>query len=227
MKLIELYERHLPEGAWPSWVLSNHDQPRVATRLGPAQARLAMMLMLTLRGTPTLYQGDELGLENAMIPADEIQDPFAKAGKGQGRDGERTPMPWDGSAYSGFSTHIPWLRLGDDAALKHVEAQKEDAHSMLALTRALLKLRKQEQALSLGAWSPLYADDHILSYERVLGCKRFAILLNFTGETVLAEPPPYPAIMILSSYLDHTEKAFDISDHVILRPNEGCLFQAL
>ena len=227
MKLIELYERHLPKGAWPTWVLGNHDQPRVASRLGPAQARLAMMLMLTLRGTPTLYQGEELGLENAIISADEIQDPFAKAGKGQGRDGERTPMPWDDSAHAGFSTHTPWLRLGGDAALKHVAAQDKDPLSMLAMTRALFKLRKQEPALSRGEWSALYADDHSLSYERILGQDRFAILLNLTGQTILVEPPPYSAKLVLSSYLDHTEKAFDFSDHVTLRPNEGCIFKAL
>ena len=227
MKLIELYERHLPEGAWPTWVLGNHDQPRVATRLGPAQARLAMMLILTLRGTPTLYQGEELGLENAMIPQVEIQDPFAKAGKGQGRDGERTPMPWDGSTHFGFSTHQPWLRLGPDSQAKCVAIQERDKRSMLAMTRALLHIRQEEPALSVGEWAPLYADDHVLAYERVDAYDRFVVILNLTGQTVLAEAPPYPAKLMLSTYLDQEEGAFDFSDHVTLRPNEGCLFKAV
>ena len=131
MDLVSRFEGLLPEGAWPNWVLGNHDQPRVATRLGAEQARLAMMLILTLRGTPTLYQGEELGLENADIPADEIQDLFAKAGKGQGRDGERTPMPWDQSLHFGFSTHKPWLRLGADSARRTVAVQEQDRKQRL------------------------------------------------------------------------------------------------
>ena len=227
MTLVEIYERHLPAGAWPTWVLGNHDQPRVATRRGPAQARLAMMLMLTLRGTPTLYQGEELGLENAVIPVDEIQDPFAKAGKGQGRDGERTPMPWDGSTHFGFSTHQPWLRLGLDSVTKNVALQERDQHSMLAMTRALLQLRKQAPALSVGEWTPLYADDHLLVYERFDAQSRFVVILNFTDKTVLAEAPPYPAQLLLSTYLDRQDVIMDRSNPVTLRPDEGCVFKAL
>ena len=102
MELVEKYEAALPSGAWPTWVLGNHDQTRIATRIGQAQARVAMMLLLTLRGTPTIYQGDELGLVDTPIEANQVQDPFAKAGTGQGRDPERTPMPWDHSPHSGF-----------------------------------------------------------------------------------------------------------------------------
>ena len=97
---IESYLGALPESVWPNWVLSNHDKPRIATRAGSAeQARVARMLLLTLRGTPTLYYGDELGMEHVPIPPDEIQDPFEKLdpGRGQGRDPQRTPMQWDGS----------------------------------------------------------------------------------------------------------------------------------
>jgi alpha-glucosidase len=93
--LIDGYESSLPNAAWPNWVLGNHDQHRVATRLGSAQARVAAMLLLTLRGTPTLYYGDELGLPDAMVPADSVQDPLEKRqpGQGFGRDPERSPMP--------------------------------------------------------------------------------------------------------------------------------------
>lgn len=227
LKLIELYEKYLPAGAWPSWVLGNHDQPRVATRLGPQQARLGMMLILTLRGTPTLYQGEELCLENSLIPFDEIQDPFAQAGKGQGRDGERTPMPWDGSPHYGFSTHQPWLRMGSDSPLRHVEAQEADPQSMLTMTRALLALRQQEKALNVGEWRSLYADDHVLAYERFDAQDRFIIVLNFTHQTVLAEPPPYPCRLVLSSYLDEGAAQTDLADKIVLRPDEGCIFKAL
>ena len=96
-RVITDYEAALPPGGWPNWVTGNHDQPRIATRIGSMQARLAAMLLLTLRGTPTMYYGEELGMRDVAIPPAEVQDPAEKnePGKGQGRDPERTPMPWD------------------------------------------------------------------------------------------------------------------------------------
>ena len=128
VQLIQQYEAVLPAGGWPSWVLGNHDQARVATRFGPAQARVAMVLLLTLRGTPTLYYGDELGLANVPIPPERERDPFGirQPGTGQGRDPVRTPMPWDGSANCRFTTGEPWLPLGADHAEQSVEAQRRD-----------------------------------------------------------------------------------------------------
>ena len=112
--LIEQYEMALPPGGWPNWVLGNHDNPRIASRVGIDQARIAAMLLLTLRGTPTMYYGDELGMLNVPIPADHVQDPFEKnvPGKGLGRDPSRTPMLWDATPYAGFSDH-PTLAAGD------------------------------------------------------------------------------------------------------------------
>ncbi len=103
-RLVEQYEVALPAGGWPNWVLGNHDRPRIASRVGVAQARVAAMLLLTLRGTPTLYQGDELGLENVPIPDALIQDPVERnvPGLGLGRDPERTPMQWDATNNGGF-----------------------------------------------------------------------------------------------------------------------------
>src|SRR3954471_5980167 len=114
--LIETYEGGLPPGAWPNWVLGNHDRPRVATRLGPEQARIAAMLLLTLRGTPTIYQGEEIGMKDVPIPTDQIQDPWERnvPGLGLGRDPERTPMQWDASPNAGFSSARPWLPLSPD-----------------------------------------------------------------------------------------------------------------
>ena len=127
MRLIQEYEAVLPAGGWPSWVLGNHDQRRIASRVGPAQARVAMVLLLTLRGTPTLYNGDELGLENVPIPPERARDPFGlnMPGTDQGRDPVRTPMPWDRTAHCGFTTGEPWLPLGADHAARSVEAQKQ------------------------------------------------------------------------------------------------------
>src|ERR1700758_4374765 len=94
--LIQSYEAALPPGGWPNWVLGNHDRSRVASRVGVAQARVAAMLLLTLRGTPTIYQGEEIGMLDVAIPSDQVQDPFELnvPGFGLGRDPARTPMPW-------------------------------------------------------------------------------------------------------------------------------------
>src|SRR3954462_9027466 len=121
-RLIEEYEAALPRGGWPNWVLGNHDQHRIATRVGRAQARVAAMLLLTLRGTPTLYYGDEIGMQDVPIAPSQVQDPFEKnvPGKGLGRDPERTPMRWDASENAGFTTGEPWLPLGDDWQVANV-----------------------------------------------------------------------------------------------------------
>src|SRR5687768_12175018 len=107
-RLIAEYERLLPAGAWPNWVLGNHDRPRIASRVGAAQARVAAMLLLTLRGTPTLYYGDELGMEGVAIPSHLAQDPWERRqpGLGLGRDPSRTPMQWDCSLHAGFTKGI-------------------------------------------------------------------------------------------------------------------------
>ena len=105
--LIEQYEGALAGGAerWPNWVLGNHDRSRVASRIGPAQARVAAMLLLTLRGTPTIYQGEEIGMADVPIPTQCLRDPWEKnvPGLGLGRDPERTPMQWDASGNAGFT----------------------------------------------------------------------------------------------------------------------------
>ena len=106
----------MPPFAWPDWVLSNHDNHRIASRIGPDQARIAAMLLLTLRGTPTLYYGDELGMPDVDIPSELIQDPEEHRipGLGLGRDPERTPMQWDASENAGFTTGTPWLPVSED-----------------------------------------------------------------------------------------------------------------
>jgi alpha-glucosidase len=200
LRIIRTYEAELPPGAWPSWVLGNHDQMRIASRLGPAQARVAMVLLLTLRGTPTLYYGDELGLEDVKIQKDELQDPFGVISPGGklGRDPERTPMPWDRSLNAGFTTGEPWLPLGDDHPAKSVEVQKDEPDSMLSLTRALLALRRREPALALGDWVPLETTNGVLSYSRTSADRRFIIALNLdsTPKSIQFEPDFRGAIVL-------------------------------
>jgi alpha-glucosidase len=201
-QLIQAYEAVLPAGGWPTWVLGNHDQARIATRLGPAQARVAMVLLLTLRGTPTLYYGDELGLENVPIPPERERDPFGirQPGTGQGRDPVRTPMPWDRSWSCGFTTGEPWLPLGEDHAARSVEAQRNDPDSMLSLTRALLELRRREPALSIGNFAPLAVEEDVLVYARTWRDRRFVIALNLQAAPRAIRGPELAGRVALSTW---------------------------
>lgn len=185
-RLVTDYETSLPEWGWPNWVLGSHDAPRIAARIGEAQARVAMMLLLTLRGTPTLYQGDELGIGAVEIPPHKVRDPreLRQPGLGLGRDPSRTPMPWDGSPNAGFSSAEPWLPFNSAWASRNVAAQAGDPNSMLRLTRALLALRRAEAALSVGHFALLEANGTLLAYERRDGDSRLFVALNLGEEAV-------------------------------------------
>jgi alpha-glucosidase len=181
-RLVGDYEAALPEGAWPNWVLGNHDNPRIATRVGPENARLAAMLLLTLRGTPTLYYGDEIGMENVPVPPEMAHDPEAKIFPGAGRDPYRSPMQWDASPNAGFCPPDadPWLPVAGDYSTVNVEAQRDDPRSMLSHVRRLLVLRKKISALTLGAFRPLEAgNDSVIAYLRESDESRVLVVLNF------------------------------------------------
>ena len=173
---IEAYEAALPPGAWPSWVLGNHDQSRIASRVGAAQARVAAMLLLTLRGTPTLYYGDELGLPDVTVPPGRLVDV-------DGRDPERSPMPWDPGPWAGFSTAEPWLPVVPDATIT-VAAQREAPRSILSLYRRLLALRRLEPALQVGTWRMIPAPDGVIGYEREADGRTVLVVLNLTHQAV-------------------------------------------
>lgn len=186
--LVDEYESALPEGGWPNWVLSNHDQLRIAARVGEAQARVAAMLLLTLRGTPTLYYGDELGIGDVSIPQDRIQDPWARnePGASFNRDRARTPMQWSGGAHAGFSNAEPWLPLTDDFARRNVACQRDDPGSMLSLHQSLLQVRAQETALRTGDYARVGVRGPVLSYRRG---EALAVSLNLSNEPAPLELP--------------------------------------
>ncbi len=175
--LIANYEAALPPGGWPNWVLGNHDRPRIAAKRGQAQARVAAMLLLTLRGTPTLYYGDELGLADGAIPIDKVQDPreLREPGLGLGRDPVRTPMPWDGSKNAGFTSATPWLPLNADWPTRNVAAMGGEPRSVLTLYRHLLALRIAHPALSIGDFALLGGKGDVLAYERRHGAARIIV----------------------------------------------------
>jgi alpha-glucosidase len=221
LNLVRDYEAMLPEGGWPNWVLGNHDNHRIATRVGVAQARVAAMLLLTLRGTPTMYYGDEIGMQDAIIPPELVQDPFEKRVPdiGVGRDPARTPMQWDGSANAGFTRGTPWLPVSDYRKI-NVAAEAEDPHSMLALCRQLIELRRQRPELTVGEWRPVAADGNVLVYTRTYGDSRVLIALNL-GAAIHRLPLPGPRRVLLSTHLDRAREA--VSGHLELRGNEGVI----
>ena len=180
--LVNAYEEALPPGGWPNWVLGNHDQPRIAARVGLRQAAVAAILLLTLRGTPTLYYGDEIGLAHVPIPPDRVQDPWERNEPGHGRDPERTPMQWDETVHAGFSTAEPWLPISADAATRNVEALCDDATSLLTLYRRLLRLRRDYAALSVGAYRAIPGcPEAVLAYERHDADATLRVALNFSA----------------------------------------------
>ncbi len=186
-EVVELYESVLPSGAWPNWVLGNHDQHRLATRVGANQARVANMLLLTLRGTPTYYYGDEIGMEDGTIPPEFVQDPPAlkqpEVAHIVGRDPERTPMQWNSDPNAGFTAEhvIPWLPLPADYAERNVAKQETEPTAMLKFFRALTALRQTEPSLSVGDYASVetgVAD--IFAYLRTApNSDRFLVVLNF------------------------------------------------
>ncbi len=208
-EVVDNYEAALPQGAWPNWVLGNHDQHRVATRLGMAQARIANMLLLTLRGTPTTYYGEEIGLEDVPIPPEMVQDPPAvnqpEIADQVGRDPERTPMQWDSSPNAGFTPAgvRPWLPVADDYPERNVARQAAEPTSMLSLYRALTRLRRLEPALSIGDYRPVEAGaEDMFAYLRMTpGRDRFLVVLNFgsASHTLNLSPVAPQAIIAVST----------------------------
>jgi len=172
------WESLLPADAWPDYTLSNHDVSRTASRYGDggdhrARARVAAMMLLTLRGTPFLYYGEELGMTDGEIPPDRVVDV-------DGRDPERTPMQWDGSATAGFTTGDPWLPVASSAARGvSVAAQRDDQRSLLSLHRRLVWYRKGSAALRHGGYRSLDTPEGIFAYLREAGEERLLVALNF------------------------------------------------
>jgi alpha-glucosidase len=221
--IVREYERLLPTGAWPNYVLGNHDQSRLATRVGTAQARVAAMLLLTLRGTPTMYYGDELGMTDVPIAPEQVQDPAEKnePGKGRGRDPERSPMLWDGSANAGFTgpEATPWLPLLAERATVNVAVEGVDHRSMLSLYRVLLSLRREFAALHSGAISDVRAQDGVLSYVRSHEDERFQIHLNLTGEH--RQVPSEAGHILLTTVMDGAGS--EVEGSMVLEGGEGAI----
>jgi alpha-glucosidase len=225
-ELIREYEMALPDGGWPNWVLGNHDRPRIVGRIGVEQARIAAMLLLTLRGTPTLYYGDELGMPHADIPPDRVQDPFEKnvPGIGVGRDGARTPMRWDPSRYAGFSTVEPWLPIGEDAGARNVEAEHANPQSILTLYQKLLRIRRETRTLQFGSYRRVVSEGSVLKFSRELDADKLVVTLNLSAEPATTElPDRRSGYILVSTCLDRNMEK--LAGEVQLNPNEGLVIR--
>ena len=192
MESVNAYAENLPADAWPSVVLGNHDNDRLASRFGAgpfsdARAKVAAALLLTQRGTPFLYYGDELGMLNTPLSRDEIQDPPGKLywPLYQGRDPARTPMQWSAEPHAGFSDNAPWLRIHSDHTQRNVAAQDADPGSVLNVYRALLKLRRSSPALRRGTTRFLVKRPvEGLAYLREAPEQNLLVALNFFGWSI-------------------------------------------
>ena len=225
--VVERYEALLPSYAWPNWVLGNHDKPRIATRIGAAQARVAAMLLLTLRGTPTMYYGDEIGMHDVPIAPDQVRDPFEKnvPGLGLGRDPVRTPMQWTGGDGAGFTTGLPWLPLADDFTANNVAVLRDQPNSILSLYHRLIELRRAEPALSVGAFAALPVSDNVMAYMRKAGDRRLLIVLNFAAHACGFDLSMLEAQaeVLLSTHLDRHQE--QLGDNLQLRGDEGVIIE--
>lgn len=185
---IQRWEGALSEGQWPTYVLGNHDVVRPASRYGKgdsdARLKVAAGLLLTLRGTPYIYYGDEIGMRDIPIKRKEdVLDPIGRQYWPffKGRDGCRSPMQWDSGTNAGFSSGEPWLPVHENSSMRNVAAQSEDPQSLLNFYRDLLRLRREHPTLQHGEFIPLDEKPRfILAYKRRTDEETLLIILNFS-----------------------------------------------
>jgi alpha-glucosidase len=220
----ETFERVLPKGSWPDYTLSNHDNPRAVSRYaggdisrGRRRGRLAALMLLTLRGTPFIYYGEEIGMADAPIQPKRVVDVA-------GRDPERTPMQWNASPGAGFTTGQPWLPVNPETAAVNVEAQRRDPGSMLSLYRRLIAERRASPVLRRGTYRTLPAPRNVFAYARELDGERRVVLLNFGDRTTRVRVGSANARVRLST--DPARDVERLGKTIELGPDEGVLLEA-
>ena len=251
-KFIDRYLSSMQPGYIPVFSTGNHDtvravtrlgkmiaekqglgpnpDPEIVSRLGQEAARTMAMMVLTLPGAPLLYCGDEIGLENVDIPPELVIDPFEKnvPGQGHGRDGQRTPIPWDSTPNAGF-TQIgvePWLPIGSDYTRVNVAAQMDDPNSIYNLYKNLIAARMENAALTSGEYESHDIHKGIFAYTRKgkKGEQNFGVLLNFSSHAIDLEVPDvlHGRINISTTAREQVE---EIGTHFAIRPHEGILIE--
>jgi alpha-glucosidase len=224
-QMVDSYEALLPKGARPNWVLGNHDRPRIAMRVGREQARVAQLLLLTLRGTPTCYYGDELGMQNVTVPVALMFDPQGKEDPHHSRDHQRTPMQWDTSPNAGFCAPdvTPWLPVAEDYQIYNVIAERDDARSFLTLTRTLLALRRSLPALTLGSYQAIEQENPCcFVYQRQYEDQRYLVALNFSNQEQILHLSGQGRVL-LTTHMDLDDEGVKDLSELRLSGNEGML----
>jgi alpha-glucosidase len=217
------YVGALPDNGWPNWVLGNHDISRIVSRVGPRQARVAAMLLLTAWGTPTIYYGDEIGMQDVEIPAAELKDTGGERPLSSSRDPERTPMQWRDAPRAGFTTGTPWLPVADNYATANVEVEQQDPKSMLALYRRLIELRQSEPALMVGNFALVPAAGDLLAYRSGSKTRHFLTILNLRHAAAGFTLEGAGGEIAVSTYLDREGEA--VSGNLTLRADEGVVLR--
>ncbi|HQU71442.1 MAG: DUF3459 domain-containing protein [Calditrichaeota bacterium] len=223
-EVVERVESILPDWAWPNYALGSHDDPRLVTRVGEAQGRIAAVLLLTLRGTPTIYYGEEIGMTDMEIPHEREQDTWGLRMPGLGRDGARTPMQWSPRGNANFSPADPekyWLPVNPNHHEVNVASQLIRTESMLTLYRRLLFLRANTKALQVGSYQGLdFAPDDCYFYLRAHRSERFLVALNFADQVRECPlPEQFNQGLILVSTHEREEK--NLAGNLVLEKNEG------
>ncbi|MEO5690591.1 MAG: alpha-amylase family glycosyl hydrolase [Candidatus Saccharimonadales bacterium] len=208
----------------PIFCFSNHDQTRVVNRFGREQARLIAMLQLTMPGMPTIYYGDEIGMEDGVILPEQIQDPSARDNEMGGRDPERTPMQWSSDLHAGFTrSTTPWLPVGETYTTYNVADEQKHSDSFLSLYKQLLCLRSSDTTFRSNdvVEVKVAKESELLAYERVGDTATYRVILNFADAPRNAYVS-YTGNIILATHPDHIPQ-IDEHGEVTLAPFEGII----
>lgn len=229
-EFISRYDCGLGKKNLPNYVLGNHDQHRIFSRIGKEQARNAAILLFTLRGIAFVYYGDEIGMSDGKITPEYIHDPFGKNIRGfsWGRDPQRTPMQWNRSKFAGFSIVDPWLPVNKNYHTHNVQNEKKSQESLLSLYINLINLKKHSESLSLGKFHSLDAStDDVFAYERSSLHETFMIVLNYSDKYRKIFLPYPKGSVILNSSLTKAKGKVLALQPLVLKPNEGIIIKRI
>lgn len=227
-EFIDKYDRSVGFLYIPTYVTGNHDQPRLATRIGQEASRVAAMLVLSLRGMAYIYNGDELGMTNTVIPSDKIKDPFEikTPGLGLGRDPERTPFQWDDGKNAGFSNgDVTWLPVNENYKTLNRQVLNQDPYSILSLYKQLIHLRKNHPAFQYGSQQVLKLDgEEVLSFLRTYENQMVLVVLNYTNQSQEMKTPFNKGCVLLDTYLKKIDTPLSLQT-LTLEPHEGLIIE--
>lgn len=221
-EFVDTFQSVMKPGYTPIYTLGNHDEKRIASRIGIDAARTAAMMLMTLPGMAFIYYGEEIGMLDGQIPKESQQDPASESAN---RDPQRTPMQWDASEHAGFSQHTPWLPVADNYEQLNVAAEHLDSTSMLALYKRLIRFHNQSSILKTGSYKSISLHDEVFSYYRTLGNNKLLILLNFSDETHRIVIKNLQGVIQLSTGLDLDGRS--IGENIRLRAHEGFIIRVL